>query len=110
MLDKIDLQKKLPKASYKETAGRLELRLDELQREARSMHFPILVVFEGWSASGKGTLINKLIMPLDPRGVEVHRPANPPTKSAGGPSSTGSGTACRHAAASPCSTAVGTAW
>ena len=30
------------------------------------------MIFEGWEASGKGTLINELILPLDPRGFRVH--------------------------------------
>ena len=30
-----------------------------------------MVVFEGWGASGKGRLINRLIQPLDPRGFKV---------------------------------------
>ena len=30
-----------------------------------------MVVFEGWGASGKGTMISRLIQPLDPRGFKV---------------------------------------
>jgi polyphosphate kinase 2 (PPK2 family) len=49
----------------------LEARLSELQREARSANIPIIVVFEGWDSAGKGTHINKLMQPLDPRGFKV---------------------------------------
>ncbi len=31
-----------------------------------------MIVFEGWDAAGKGTLINRLIQALDPRGCVVH--------------------------------------
>jgi AMP-polyphosphate phosphotransferase len=36
-----------------------------------------MVVFEGWSASGKGTLINEMILPLDPRGFNVYSARGP---------------------------------
>lgn len=49
----------------------LELRLGELQRQARAAGIPIVVVFEGWSAAGKGTHIGELVLPLDPRGFTV---------------------------------------
>lgn len=42
-----------------------------LQREARAKGLPVMVVFEGWGASGKGTMISRLIQPLDPRGFKV---------------------------------------
>ena len=51
--------------------------LGSLQRQTKALDIPVIVVFEGWSAAGKGTLINELILPLDPRGFTVH--------SAGGP-------------------------
>ena len=72
MLENIDLSKTIDKKEYKETLSRMELRLSELQREAKRLNIPIIILFEGWGSSGKGTLINKLINPLDPRGFSVH--------------------------------------
>ncbi|MBS6560841.1 MAG: polyphosphate:AMP phosphotransferase [Clostridiales bacterium] len=46
--------------------------LPSLQREAKEQRVPIIVVFEGFGASGKGYLINKLIHPMDPRGFSVY--------------------------------------
>lgn len=71
MLENIDLNKKLTKKEYKKMAGSLEPKLSALQREARKQGLPVMIVFEGWGASGKGTLINRLIQPLDPRGFKV---------------------------------------
>ena len=71
MLKKIDMLKKLDKDSYKEAIAGLELRLSEAQRTCRAEGIPVMIVFEGWSASGKGTRIGKLISSLDPRGFEV---------------------------------------
>lgn len=38
---------------------------------------PVLVVFEGWDASGKGGAIKRLVQPLDPRHVRVAHFAAP---------------------------------
>jgi polyphosphate:AMP phosphotransferase len=72
MLDKIDLSKKLDKTEYRQIVPGLRERLGELQRKAHAAGVPVMIVFEGWEASGKGTLINELIKPLDPRGFRVH--------------------------------------
>ncbi len=71
MLEKIDLSKNLKKKEYKEILDELGPKLGALQREAKSLGIPVMIVFEGWGASGKGTLINRLISPLDPRGFQV---------------------------------------
>lgn len=71
MLEKIDLSQKLSKKDFKAQKEELEVRLGLLQREALEHKIPIAVVFEGWDAAGKGTLINELILPLDPRGFTV---------------------------------------
>lgn len=38
---------------------------------------PLIVVFEGWDASGKGGAIKRLVAPLDPRHVRVTQFAAP---------------------------------
>lgn len=71
MLENIDLNRKMNKKEYKKMTDELEPKLAELQREARKQGLPVMIVFEGWGAAGKGTLINRLIQPLDPRGFKV---------------------------------------
>jgi len=72
MLENIDLSRRIPKAEYKEAKDAAGLRLAALQRRVTELGIPVIIVFEGWSAAGKGTLINNLILPLDPRGFTVH--------------------------------------
>jgi polyphosphate kinase 2 (PPK2 family) len=48
----------------------LRLRLGGLTGDG-SFGPPIVVVFEGWDASGKGGAIRRLVQPLDPRHVRV---------------------------------------
>lgn len=70
MLETIQDQVIAPE-TYDMIFPQLEARLSELQREARNAGIPIVVVFEGWDSAGKGTQINKLMQPLDPRGFKV---------------------------------------
>jgi len=79
MLDQIDLSKSLEKDEYKAIMPDLEQRLGLLQREARELNLPVIIVFEGWDAAGKGTMINRLIQTLDPRGFVVY-PINAPNE------------------------------
>ena len=72
MLELIDLSKKLPKDVYQETFPELETRLGECQRKALEAGIPVIVVFEGLDAAGKGSLINRMSQALDPRGFTVH--------------------------------------
>ena len=71
MLNYADTSRKLSKEDYKEEINHLGLRLSEMQRVCRDENIPIMVIFEGWSAAGKGSRISSLINYLDPRGFEV---------------------------------------
>ena len=79
MLENIDLSKKVSKHEFKKARKTFDLQLPALQREARQQQIPLLIVFEGWDAAGKGTLINDLILNLDPRGFNVYN-CRPPTE------------------------------
>jgi len=79
MLKNIDLSRKVAKKEYKSQKDPLDIKLAALQRRAFELKVPVIVVFEGWDAAGKGTLINDLILPLDPRGFSVDSTL-PPTE------------------------------
>lgn len=55
-----------------EPLSSLKLKLMMLSQKIREQKIPAIIVFEGWGASGKGTLIANLISELDPRGYKVH--------------------------------------
>ena len=67
MLEKVDLTKKISKEEYKEKMPQLEARLGRLQRECKALGIPVLIVFEGFGAAGKGLQIGRLIQSMDPR-------------------------------------------
>jgi polyphosphate kinase 2 (PPK2 family) len=72
MLDKIDLNKKIQKRVYKEVMPILSQRLYNLQKATWDAKMPIVIIFEGWDAAGKGTSIQTLTNPLDPRGFKLY--------------------------------------
>lgn len=78
MLEMVDLKKKLDKKEFKKKMPDLERRLGELQRACKDKGIPTILVFEGLEAAGKGTCINRLMLPLDPRGFKVS-PIHPST-------------------------------
>ena len=72
MLEALDLDRKLPKPAYKQSILPLQLRLHALQRACWQCRVATIVVVEGWSAAGKGSVIRKLTQRLEPRGFELH--------------------------------------
>ncbi|MEM1483561.1 polyphosphate:AMP phosphotransferase [Oscillospiraceae bacterium PP1C4] len=72
MLKKLDLNVKIENAQWNELADGLKTRLGMLQQFIRDMKIPVVIVFEGWGASGKGSMISRLISNLDPRGFSVY--------------------------------------
>ena len=72
MLETLDLDKHIDKASYEKSFRPLRDKLDDLQRAIYEAKIPLCIVFEGWDAAGKGDTIEKLVGRLDPRGYKVH--------------------------------------
>ena len=56
---------------YKEKAKALRDTLSALQLKMKDKSLPAIIIFEGWGASGKGTLIADTIKMLDPRFFRV---------------------------------------
>src|SRR6476659_284755 len=82
-LDEVDLTLKLNREEEAqglkeqgERLAQLRLTLGGLIGECR-LGPPLVVVFEGWDASGKGGPIKRLVAPLDPRHVRVAQFAAP---------------------------------
>ena len=46
-------------------------KLYELQMKIKEHKIPVLVLFEGWSSAGKGSMIGKVIKNIDPRFFKV---------------------------------------
>jgi polyphosphate kinase 2 (PPK2 family) len=77
MLEQLDTTKKLSPKQYDEQIGRVQVRLRELGFELFKQKVPVLCVFEGWDAAGKGGAIKRVCEMLDPRGFTVSTYAAP---------------------------------
>lgn len=71
MLENVDLTKKMPREEFQRKMPELKACLAGLQRQCREQNIPVMIVFEGYGASGKGLQIGQLIQSLDPRGFRV---------------------------------------
>jgi AMP-polyphosphate phosphotransferase len=72
MLENINLKKKLSREEAKRLLPPLQQRLSELEKACWDHHVPTMMVFEGWDAAGKGTIISALTQRLDPRGFKLY--------------------------------------
>jgi len=82
-LEDADLSLSLDKKEEKKQLSDVQERLTQLrltlggQLGSGELGPPVLVLFEGWDASGKGGTIKRLVAPLDPRHVRVCQFAAP---------------------------------
>jgi polyphosphate kinase 2 (PPK2 family) len=70
-LGRVDLSAKLEKEDYKIRLRQAQVELRKLQLEIFQANIPVLVLFEGWDAAGKGGAIKRLTDTLDPRSYQV---------------------------------------
>ncbi len=54
-----------------------EAKLAGCQNRIKAAKLPVLVIFEGWGASGKGSVISSVIRELDPRFFKVRNMSDP---------------------------------
>jgi polyphosphate kinase 2 (PPK2 family) len=71
VLDDVDLRKKLTDRQYDTQLARWQARMRELEFACYRRRVPVVVVYEGWDAAGKGGSIRRIIGGLDPRGYAV---------------------------------------
>ncbi|NIA20427.1 MAG: phosphate--AMP phosphotransferase [Anaerolineaceae bacterium] len=77
MLEHVDLTRKISKQDCQQSFAQMRIRLGQCQRAAQAAGLPVVIVFEGWDAAGKGTVINRLTQAMDPRGFMVHPTSAP---------------------------------
>ncbi len=71
MLENTDLGKTISEKDFDSMNPELEARLGRCQRAARELKIPVIILFDGWDAAGKGNAIGALAQVLDPRGFKV---------------------------------------
>jgi polyphosphate kinase 2 (PPK2 family) len=77
MLETIDLDKSLTKEEYVRDLVRYQVAVHSLGYQVYVQQRPVVIVYEGWDAGGKGGNIKRVTEKLDPRGYVVHPIAAP---------------------------------
>ena len=77
MLEMVDLDKSLTREEYIQDLIRYQLQFRALAYQLYVQKRPMVIVYEGWDAGGKGGNIKRLTEKLDPRGYEVYPIAAP---------------------------------
>jgi polyphosphate kinase 2 (PPK2 family) len=77
LLEQVDLTKTVSRDEYKKKLPELQAELRTIQRHILKQQLPVLVLYEGWDAAGKGGNIKRLTQFLDPRGYFVTAYAAP---------------------------------
>ncbi len=72
MLETIDLSLRLEREEYVRQLTRRQVQLRELGYQVYLQKRPVVLVFEGWDAAGKGGAIKRITEKLDPRGYTVY--------------------------------------
>jgi PPK2 family polyphosphate:nucleotide phosphotransferase len=76
-LSAVDLSPELDPKVYKQAKDAVSLSLLRARLDLLAHQVPVVLVFEGWDASGKGGTIHRLIDKFDPRSYNVHSIAAP---------------------------------
>lgn len=72
MLEDVDLSVSLKKNEYRLQLNRRQVQMRELGYQVYVQKRPVVVLFEGWDAAGKGGAIKRITEKLDPRGYVVY--------------------------------------
>ncbi len=72
MLETIDLTQTLDRESYVRELTRRQIQLRELGNQVYLQKRPVIILFEGWDAAGKGGAIKRVTEKIDPRGYTVY--------------------------------------
>ena len=72
MLETLQLDLTLPRESNVTELARRQIQLRELAWQAYAQQRPVVIVFEGWDAAGKGGAIKRITEKMDPRGYVVY--------------------------------------
>jgi polyphosphate kinase 2 (PPK2 family) len=72
MLETVDLSLALDRSAYVREMTRRQIQLRDLGYQVYQRKRPVILVFEGWDAAGKGGAIKRITEKLDPRGYVVY--------------------------------------
>ncbi|HBT18489.1 MAG TPA: phosphate--AMP phosphotransferase [Clostridiaceae bacterium] len=72
-----DEEEELSKSAYNEKLDKLQKEVRDIQYTLYEKKIPLILVYEGWDAAGKGGNIKRVVRQLDPTGYEINTTAAP---------------------------------
>ena len=78
-LAEVKFKKPMNRVEYKQTLKLRQERIHEIVHEIHSSKIPVVMVYCGWDAAGKGGCIKRLVQGIDPRAYSVN-PIGAPTR------------------------------
>lgn len=77
ILEKYEGKEDIDKDEYKDRLIRLQKEMRDVQYTLYEKKIPLILVYEGWDAAGKGGNIKRVVQQLDPTGYEINTTAAP---------------------------------
>ncbi len=71
ILDAVDLSVSMTDGAYAAELEKWQDRIRDMEHAMYRKRVPLMVLYEGWDAAGKGGSIRRLTAPMDPRGYDV---------------------------------------
>lgn len=78
-LAEVDLSAQMDRKRYKKLLKERQAEINELAHQIHEHRVPVVMVYSGWDAAGKGGCIKRLLQGVDPRSFKVV-PVGAPTK------------------------------
>ncbi|MFT4614291.1 MAG: polyphosphate:AMP phosphotransferase [Bacteroidia bacterium] len=76
-LASVDLEQRIKRSDYKKQLKHWQAKLQDLAWQAYSDERPVVALFEGWDAAGKGSAIRRVTSAIDPRLFQLVQIAAP---------------------------------
>ena len=70
-MSRVNLELTLDRDEYRKLLDERQDKIHDLHNEVYRRRIPVVIVYEGWDAAGKGGNIRRLTQQMDPRGYEV---------------------------------------
>jgi polyphosphate:AMP phosphotransferase len=70
-LARVDLSAKLERKAYKKLLKERQAEIHDLAHQIHERRIPVVMVYSGWDAAGKGGCIKRLLQGVDPRSFRV---------------------------------------
>ncbi len=73
MLEKVKNTPKFDNINFKDEIKKMQKELFVIQQKIKEKNMPVMILLDGISAAGKGSMLGKLSARMEPRGYKIHK-------------------------------------